>query len=266
MSSSEPMLAEERCANASVLDVLLDLEGISSLFIVVIPQIVAFAAVPPARYQLTLLLGMLSLVGDAMLAMAFAWGRVGAATLDARGWSRLERRILFVASFAAVALMHAAVFLMHRASYRLMRERVRRVEGGLPNVLRQGHMRLLSVRWLMQQPADFRLPMRQELELMDGALVTEAAAVRLLRQGKVAALSYRWLERHTSECVPACASMRHPRPSLCLRPRATPCRGHSRTNGWCMHERSVRIRAPLCTCPHTPRRKHTRGSAPSEHA
>ena len=75
--------------------------------------------------------------------------------------------------------------------------------------LNEGSIRWLSVKWLLDRPADFVLPRRQELERDTGALIAGEAAVSLLRSKRVAALSYRWLSAqhpdpngfHTTEIV-----------------------------------------------------------------
>ena len=55
--------------------------------------------------------------------------------------------------------------------------------------LNEGSIRWLSVKWLLDRPADFVLPRRQELERDTGALIAGEAAVSLLRSKRVAALS-----------------------------------------------------------------------------
>ena len=74
------------------------------------------------------------------------------------------------------------------------KERTELLEGGIVKLLEKGSIRLVSVPWLLAQPASFKMPRRQELEREPGALVDCTEAVRLLRARKVAVLSYRWLE------------------------------------------------------------------------
>jgi hypothetical protein len=62
----------------------------------------------------------------------------------------------------------------------------------LTALLANGTIRLLSVRWLLSQPAaGFRIERRQDLP--DGAFVEPALAVAMLEAGDIIALSYRWL-------------------------------------------------------------------------
>lgn len=66
------------------------------------------------------------------------------------------------------------------------------VEGDLPSRLRDGSLRLLRVKWLLAQPAAFRIRRRQEMP--EEAFWSPAEAEALLKKDKVAALSYRWLD------------------------------------------------------------------------
>ena len=75
--------------------------------------------------------------------------------------------------------------------WRVLSRRRLVLEGPLSERLRDGSIRLVSVRWLLAQPEGYTLRRRQDLPTE--ALVPPDAAVALLQSGHVAVLSYRWL-------------------------------------------------------------------------
>ena len=76
---------------------------------------------------------------------------------------------------------------------RALHRRTADVEGELPDRLRDGTIRLLSVRWLLAREPSSAMLRRQDLP--EAAFVPAAEAVRALRAGRVGALSYRWLDK-----------------------------------------------------------------------
>ena len=72
-------------------------------------------------------------------------------------------------------------------------KRLEEVEKGLPDVLKDGTIKLLSLQWLLAQPPDYIVARRQDLP--EEAFVKKDDAVSLLADGRVAAISYRWIER-----------------------------------------------------------------------
>lgn len=166
--------------------------AIVGAILLILPQAIAFA-IPPTRPALMGFLDLLSVVGDILLIIA--WVNLRALA----HWGNVEEvgSILLV---IFVALLQATVYLLHRGTYRMMRRRIKKVEGhGLATALQDGDMRLLSIRWLMMQPAGYILKSRVHLEAEEGAFIPPDEAKRLLRLGRVAALSYRWLAQHESD-------------------------------------------------------------------
>lgn len=171
---------------------LFSIVAIIGAILLILPQAAAFA-IPPTRPALMGFLDLLSIVGDILLIIAW----VNLRTLA--HWSNVEEvGSILIAIF--VVLMHVTVYLLHRGTYRMMRRRIKKVEGpGLARALQDGDMRLLSIRWLMMQPAGYILRSRVHLEAEEGALIPPDEAKRLLRHGRIAALSYRWLAHHESD-------------------------------------------------------------------
>ena len=72
------------------------------------------------------------------------------------------------------------------------------LDDGLVDTLRRGDIRLGRSTWLLAQPADFKMPRRQELEALEMAgespLFNPDEAVALIRKGdrRVATLTYGW--------------------------------------------------------------------------
>jgi hypothetical protein len=160
----------------------------AGMLLLIAPQAVAFAFVPPKRHWTIVALGCLSLCGDVVLVIA--WFKVGFFT--AGSWSA-GLFVLVVCAVTFLGCLHVTVYLLHRGANKIIRMRRQKIEGDLPHVLEEGDMRLLSVAWLMAQPADFVLPRRQVLDTIPGALLPAPTARRRLHQGRVAVLSYRWL-------------------------------------------------------------------------
>jgi hypothetical protein len=92
-----------------------------------------------------------------------------------------------------VVLVNAAFICPVHSSYAQLMRKLRAAEGALEARLLDGSVRLLRVAWLLDQPADYVLPCRQDMP--DAAFWPPDDAVSLLRAGRVAALSYRWLDR-----------------------------------------------------------------------
>ena len=76
---------------------------------------------------------------------------------------------------------------------RVNKQRIAAIEGSLTKLLRSGVLRLVSVDWLLSQPADWVALRRQDLPA-EAFLVPEVA-VKALESRSVAAMSYRWLSR-----------------------------------------------------------------------
>ena len=70
-----------------------------------------------------------------------------------------------------------------------VRDALTALDDKLVTVLESGAIRLVSTKWMLAQPADFRMPRRQELEQLErsGAspspLLTSVQAVALIRRG-----------------------------------------------------------------------------------
>ena len=75
------------------------------------------------------------------------------------------------------------------------------LDSRLISTLRQGDIRLLRPSWVLQQPSDYRVQRRQDLEALERAgatpspLLTSQEAVSLVRRGvrAVGVISYGWL-------------------------------------------------------------------------
>mmetsp|Transcript_21557 Transcript_21557/g.64422 ORF Transcript_21557/g.64422 Transcript_21557/m.64422 type:complete len:673 (+) Transcript_21557:187-2205(+) len=119
---------------------------------------------------------------------------IGVATCSVHEWTIFRGAAMYFLVMGPVAVVLAAfanAIFAERARKRLL-ERLVAVEGELPDVLRHGTIKLLSIDWLIAQPADYILSRRQELP--SEAFVSQETAEELLSDGKIAALSYRWID------------------------------------------------------------------------
>ena len=95
------------------------------------------------------------------------------------------------ASLVVVTIAMAVVVAYQVYQRRVLLQRRDMLEGPLIERFSDESIRLISVAWLLSQPAGFVLKRRQEMP--DAAFVPAAEAVALFHAGKVAVLSYRWL-------------------------------------------------------------------------
>jgi hypothetical protein len=99
--------------------------------------------------------------------------------------------LMFYWELILVLPLSTAMFVRTRMK---AKQRTAELERKLRVGIADGCIRLLSVPWLLAQPADYILRRRQELP--DEALIAPEVALQLLGQGRVGVLSYRWLKAH----------------------------------------------------------------------
>ena len=146
-------------------------------------MVVLGAVLDTRRY---LLFGLLSLPP---IVLAIAGALTG---LQNQPYSAYVLHFEAVASALAIALttVAAAVYRCRRVA---VRSHLRTAEGPVPARLADGTIRLLSVDWLLAQPASFILRRRQELP--EAAFLPVASVTGALERRTVAVLSYRWLSK-----------------------------------------------------------------------
>lgn len=103
-------------------------------------------------------------------------------TVTFGNWTALYIWMVLVPPFAIIQYVRLRRYANRRA---LM------IEAELRACLEAGHIRLLSVSWLLKQPPGYVLERRQKLP--EKALVPTKTALKWLSSGHVGVLSYRWL-------------------------------------------------------------------------